>query len=466
MTLTSIEREHQTPPEAEQMALISSRLAAIVASSDDAIISKSLDGTILTWNRGAERIFGYAPEEVIGKSITILVPPDRRAEIATILAKVRAGQRVDHFETMRRRKDGVDIVISVTISPIHDRDGVVVAASKVARDITDQRDAAAERDRIFDLSIDMLASATLDGVFSRINPAFESLLGYETADLVGARLLDFVHPEDIEVTSTQLAMFEQGVASIRFESRFRTKLGDYRWLSWRCAAHASGVFYAAARDVHEEMAMKAAMAAAIRDKDVLLQEVHHRVKNNLQIISSLVSMQVRRVEQPEAGAALAVCQSRIQAIAMIHESLYRTKNFSSVPFATYIRSLAGNILEACGNSIGARLAVDVDEVELPVDKAIPCGLIVHELVMNSLKHAFPSGREGCVRVTMSAKDARVTLTVSDNGVGLPAGFDARTSRTLGLQLVSILAEQLEANLTFRGDSGASFEVSFSKESAP
>ncbi len=460
MKPTPFERARRVDPEAEEIALVSSRLAAIVASSDDAIISKSLDGTILTWNRGAERIFGYTAEEMIGQSMSILVPPNRRPELATILGKVRSGQRVDHFETMRRRKDGTDIAISVTISPIHDRDGRVVAASKVARDVTHQREAAAERDRIFELSIDMLASATLEGVFRRINPAFLSVLGYASEDLIGARLMGFVHPDDVALTAAKLDHLGQGLGSTQFESRFRTKAGDYRWLSWRCAAHASGLFYAVARDVHEEMSLKSAMAAALRDKDVLLQEVHHRVKNNLQVISSLLSMQVRRTRLPEAEAALATCQSRIQAIAMIHESLYRTKNFSSVPFATYIRSLATNILEVCGAQAGVHLDIEVEDVELPVDKAIPCGLIVHELLMNALKHGFPGSRSGRVRVGLSSVNGRVTLSVSDDGVGLPAGFDARTSPTLGVQLVSILAEQLDADLSVGSEHGASTELSF------
>src|SRR5262245_28579711 len=121
---------------------LSNRLAAIVASSDDAIISKTLDGIIVTWNEGASRIFGYTPEEVIGKPITILIPPDRQDEEPAILRRLRAGERVDHFETIRVRKDGTLVNISLTISPVRNADGEIVGASKIARDITQQKRAA------------------------------------------------------------------------------------------------------------------------------------------------------------------------------------------------------------------------------------------------------------------------------------------------------------------------------------
>lgn len=442
---------------------LAARFAAIVESSDDAIISKTLEGVILTWNRGAERIFGYMASEVIGKKIAMLVPPNRTDEVATILSQVADGKRVDHFETVRRRKDGTDIVISVTISPIHADDGRVVAASKVARDITSQTLAAVERDRFFDLSIDMMSAAAA-GAFSRVNPAFYQHLGYSPAELIGQPLSHFLHPADVVATSSELARLAEGAHDVRFENRFRRKDGVYRWLSWRSATHTNGVVYSVARDVTEDRTAKESMAAALREKEVLLQEVHHRVKNNLQVISSLISMQIRTIETKSARAALDECQSRIQAIALIHEKLYQSKDFGRVSFADYMRSLATNIFDVAGVSLGrVHLALDIGGVTLPVDKAIPCGLMVNELIINAIKHAFPADAPGRVSVSMSSDGGTVTLVVEDDGIGLPAGFDVWAATTLGLQLVCTLAEQLEATLVMREGPGARFQVSFTLE---
>lgn len=440
-------------------AEVQSRLAAIVESSDDAIISKTLDGVILTWNRGAERVFGYTASEVVGAKLSLLVPPDRADEVTTILQRVRRGERVDHFETIRRRKDGTDINISVTISPILGEGGVVVAASKVARDITTQKTAILERDRFFELSIDMICSATLDGSFTRVNPAFSAVLGWGATELVGHRIVDFIHPNDVAATELELGRLREGKPSTHFESRFRGRSGEHRWLSWRSAAHASGTFYAVLRDVTEEKAAQAAIASALREKEVLLQEVHHRVKNNLQVIMSLINMQIRSLDTKTAHDALSECQSRIQAIALIHEKLYQSKNFGSVPFAEYVATLLDNLRAVVGKDNEVTFDLAIGDFQLPLDKAIPCALMLNELLVNALKHAFPD-RPGRVRVEMQADETDASFSVSDDGVGFVPGFDIWQSNTLGLQLVCTLAEQLGAEITLGSSVGATVSMRF------
>jgi two-component sensor histidine kinase len=202
---------------------------------------------------------------------------------------------------------------------------------------------------------------------------------------------------------------------------------------------------------------------ALKEKETLLQEIHHRVKNNLQVISSLINIQLRKLEPGSARHALQECQTRVQAIALIHEKLYQSRDYSRVPFSQYARGLATNVFHASGSSPGAvKLEIEVGEVALAVDKAIPCGLILNELLTNALKHAFPQERRGTVRVELHQTAAgSVRLAVKDDGVGLPADLDVRQSDTLGMQLVRTLAEQLAAKLEVsRTAAGTSFEVVF------
>jgi two-component sensor histidine kinase/CHASE1-domain containing sensor protein len=202
---------------------------------------------------------------------------------------------------------------------------------------------------------------------------------------------------------------------------------------------------------------------ALKEKETLLQEIHHRVKNNLQVISSLINLQMRKLGPGASRDSLQECQTRVQAIAMIHEKLYQSRDYSRVPFSQYASGLAAQVFHATGVSAGTvTLEVAVGEVALPVDKAIPCGLILNELITNALKHAFPGERHGTLRVEVNrTADGQVRLAVKDDGVGLPAGLDVGQCPTLGMQLLRTLAAQLAARLEVgRSGPGASFEVVF------
>jgi len=201
---------------------------------------------------------------------------------------------------------------------------------------------------------------------------------------------------------------------------------------------------------------------SLTEKEVLLKEIHHRVRNNLQIVSSLLNLQSEHVEDAPTLAALRESQDRVRAMAQIHEKLYQSEGLSRIDVADYIRSMAASLF----TSYGVRgdlisLKLEVDDVKLGLDTAIPCGLIINELISNALKHAFPNGRAGEVRVALrSSGDGSLRLHVSDNGVGVPDGFDPRRSRSLGLQLVQALADQLDGTVEIRRDGGAVFEVRF------
>lgn len=209
-------------------------------------------------------------------------------------------------------------------------------------------------------------------------------------------------------------------------------------------------------------ARTAALTTTLEEREVLLQEVHHRVKNNLSVIASLMEMQARLLPAGAGREALQECEGRVHAIALIHEKLYQSKNYAHVPFPDYIRGLVGDIFEATGTSpSNVSFTFAVEDVALTVEKAIPCALILNELITNALKHAFPGGRRGTIRIELAqAGDARLRLAITDDGVGLPNGLNIPEAKSLGLRLVTTLARQLDARLTVTGTAGACFELAF------
>ena len=202
----------------------------------------------------------------------------------------------------------------------------------------------------------------------------------------------------------------------------------------------------------------------MREKEVLLQEIHHRVKNNLNIIISLLKLQALHIDEPAILSIFQDCQNRIKSMALIHERLYQTKDFSRVNYKEYITSLVTDLLAVnFHQQARPEIVMDLGDIFLDLDTAIPCGLIVNELVTNALKYAFPDSRTGKITVSLKETDAgRHLLAVKDNGIGLPDGFDLHHAKTLGLQLIQILVKQLHGTLEIDPGSerGTEFRITF------
>ncbi len=208
--------------------------------------------------------------------------------------------------------------------------------------------------------------------------------------------------------------------------------------------------------------------AALREKELLLKEIHHRVKNNLQVISSLLGLQSIQVDHPRYQDMFRDCQERIRSMAMVHEQLYESKDITKIDFAKYIRRLTHNLMHNY-KIVGIRidLQLRLTPVSLDIDEAIPCGLIVNELMTNSLKHAFPDGYKGKgkIRISLSKKNRNICLAVGDNGVGFKQPIDPHKTESLGLKLITILAEeQLQGKLDLNTRGGTRFEVIFPQKS--
>jgi two-component sensor histidine kinase len=283
-------------------------------------------------------------------------------------------------------------------------------------------------------------------------------LTYET-------FLEIVHPEDRRFVDTQWNGCLRG-DFYDIEHRIVVN-GQVKWVREKAylelddAGKTIGAF-GIAQDITERKGAEEAIKASLSEKEVLLKEIHHRVKNNMQIISSLVALQADESKDTIIRDVLQDVTHRVRSMAMVHEKLYQSTDLALIDFAEYAQGLL-NYLCRSYNSEGSniRLTTDLEPLLIPVNEAVPCGLILNELISNSLKHAFPNQKNGEVVVSLHAgKEGEVVLCVRDNGRGLPAGFDWRQARSLGMRLVQMLAGQLHADVEVSSDRGSEFKLIF------
>jgi PAS domain S-box-containing protein len=261
ISLSSIDTEDGPLAAATIRDDTSRRLAAIVESSEDAIITKDLHGTIASWNAGAQRLYGYTVADVHGKSISILVPEDHDDELAGILARVAQGESIRDFDTVRVRSDGSLVDVSLAISVVRDRSGQVIGASTIARDISERKRAEAELararadiDQFFAVSADMMGIANAEGRFVRVNPAFERTLGFTPQELMAKPFMEFLHPDDQAAARERVAALARNRGVRDVETRCRCRDGSYRWLLWTRMVNQDGTVFATGRDVTERRA--------------------------------------------------------------------------------------------------------------------------------------------------------------------------------------------------------------------
>ena len=456
-------------------------------------------GAMVLVNEQIEKLFGYPRNELLGKKIEMLVParfrqnhPDfRKMFFRDATVRAMGGGR----DLYGLRKDGSEIPIEIGLNPLETPEGRFVLSSVV--DITERKRSVEQ----FRLAIEAAPTGMLmvndQGVIVLVNVQIERLFGYPRSELLGKKIELLVparfrgnHPGfrqaffgdplaramgggrdlygvrkdgsevPIEIglnplTTPDGAFVLSSVVDIterkRAESERENLLGQLRALNV---------------DLEKRVGERTAeLTATLREREVLLQEIHHRVKNNLQVISSLINLQVRQLEDRSSRDALEECQTRVQAIALIHEKLYQSKDYSRVPFSEYARGLADNVFSALGVSNNQiKLKLVIEDVSLGVNKAIPCGLILNELITNSLKHAFPDARQGLVQVELRRVGSQdLALSVRDNGVGMPKGFKVSDSTSMGMSLVYTLVEQLEGHLEIEDGPGAAFLVRFPME---
>jgi two-component system, sensor histidine kinase PdtaS len=446
--------------------------AAIIQHSDDAIIAKTLDGTVISWNKGAQRIFGYSVAEMVGGPITRLFPPDRMSEEANLITRLVSGEDISHFQTQRIRKDGLPIEVSVTLSPIRDDSGKIVAVSKVARDVTAFKRMQQRLGQVFEAVLHGLVVVDGEGRIEIVNRQLETMFGYAREELVGGSI-ERLMPERYrsrhgELFRSFLANPSVRVMAARQELYGQRKDGsEFPVEIGLNPVPSTGTLQVLATitDVTERKAALAQTERALQEKTTLLNEIHHRVKNNLQIISSLLKMQARS-SPPEVEAMLTESYSRVRAMSLIHELLYEHGDLERIRLGAYLERLVIFLRDtfcARRKSIEVHFSgIDAD-VHLDIGRAIPCGLIVTELVTNSFKHAFPQDRRGTISVSLQAEPGGGgALVVGDDGIGIPETAVLGGGHSLGFRLLPSLAEQLGGSISQRHCEGARYELRFPK----
>jgi two-component sensor histidine kinase len=219
-------------------------------------------------------------------------------------------------------------------------------------------------------------------------------------------------------------------------------------------------------DITERKKVEEQIKASLHEKEILLREVHHRVKNNMQVISSLLRMQAEKIKDEGYADMLRESQERIRSMSLLHEKLYQSKDFANVDFKGYVETLVNSLFRSYGVNVNkVKINIRIEDIQLDLENAIPCGLIINELISNSLKYAFPEGREGAVAIDFrSIAGDELELVVADNGVGIPEDVDIKGSETLGLYLVTMLGErQLDGEVEFSREGGTKCRIRFKRQ---
>jgi PAS domain S-box-containing protein len=402
------------------------RLAAIVESSEVAIISKDLDGTIATWNQGAEKLFGYKAEEVIGEPITILIPPERQDEEPSILARIKRGERIEPFETVRKRKDGQRVEISLTVSPIRDAAGEIVGASKIARDITERKRTEASQAALYQFTDRLFRAASVEDAYEAALDAIVRALGCDRTSILmfdHAGVMRFVawrglsegyrqaveghspwtretkDPQPISIDNVDLAELDASLkATVKAEG-----IAALTFIPLVAKGELVGKFMAYYPHIHVFTAGELELAVTIarqlgfsvermwaeKAKELVLNESKHRIKNTLATVQAIAGQTLRNTASDERKAFLA----RLHALAEAHD-LLTIEDWDQAP----LREVVGRALKPFEPSRQDRIIVEGPSVAMPANSSLMLTMCLHELATNAAKYGALSNGTGKVNV--------------------------------------------------------------------
>ena len=431
-------------------------------------------GTIIRCNKAAEILLEKNREEIVGFHQTKLHPPEKRGYYAEV------------FKThivMKGSKDveGEVITKSGIVKPVHITASITLIGGNpiiqgIFRDVTESKRAERELQEsegkyrtLVEQSLQGIAIA--HGIPPRLvfmNIALSEMLGYTTEELLSLdahATVNLVHPEDQSFLQEQYQDLMEGNQPLPlYEFRLIRKDGSICWLE----IHANRIEYcgepaiqAAFMDITDRKKAEEQIKASLKEKEILLREIHHRVKNNLQVVSSLLNLQSEHIKDSQYTEMLKESQNRIRTMALIHEKLYQSENLANINISEYVISVVNGLIRSYNVDERITLSINVEDISLSVDAAIPCGLIINELVSNCLKHAFPHKRKGVITITLYKIQGTNELVVKDDGVGIPDTIDFKNVETLGLDLVTTLAEkQLNGTITLDRTGGTAFTIRF------
>jgi PAS domain S-box-containing protein len=425
-------------------------------------------------NQKMADIIGYTPDEMIGKPAFFFTPPELLDTVKQDISTAE-GEGPKQREVVLLKKDGSTVYTLMNTSGIQDESGKYLGGIAGVMDITGRKNAEralSESEKKYKQLVTMLNEGIFmidrNGTITFANNQLARMLGFALDEIVGKPVFSFLPPDVKDKAKQEIESERIGEVTQREAIMLRkdgsqlsglmvtTPVLDARGMS------IGGI--AAVIDITERKQMERVVLASLKEKEILLKEIHHRVKNNLQIIASLLSLQSRYITDENVLNALKESQNRVKAMALVHERLYRSENPSEVALSDYLRYLIDNLFRFYGaNPQKVRMTFDAGDVKVDINKAIPIGLIINELVSNSLKHAFPEGKPGELSITVISDGEAIVMIVRDTGPGIPADFDWRNTKSLGLQLVISLVEQLNGTIELERAGGTTFKIIIPKK---
>jgi len=477
----------------------------LIEDMNEGALTLTTEGIILYANRRFAEMLKTPLEKVIGSSISTWVAPDSQPILQSLLRK--GVDEKCHEQLVLSAGDGTEVPIKLSVSnlPINE---IPDTLCMVTTDLTEQKRsetlasseklaqgllAASNQSRLELLSVienKNLTETALreseeryrtiienieDGYFefdiagniTFLNNSACRMFGTTYAGIMGMNYREYTDKENSKILYQAFnKVFRTGESSkgIAYETIRKDGTKRYMGSSASLIRNTSGQpigFRSIMRDITEHKRAEEKIRTSLREKETMLKEIHHRVKNNLQVISSLLAMQSSYLQDEKSKEMLQNSIGRVRTMAMIHTQLYQSVDLARIDFANFIRDLVGRLRQSYVTAISPiEIHVDVTDVSLPIDTSIPCGLILNELVSNALKHAFPEGRGGEINISMATVGNRFVLKVRDNGIGLPESVDFQNPRSLGLELVNLLVGQIDSTIDLHVEGGTTFTVTF------
>ncbi|MEJ2042098.1 MAG: PAS domain S-box protein [Reinekea sp.] len=445
----------------------------VIDSVPTAIVMTNNQGIIEMVNSQTEDLLGYQRDEMLGRPVEMLLPKHIRAGHPQLRDAFFTAPRSRPIGKGRdltaQHRDGGKIPVEIGLSVIETDEGIKVLSSLV--DISERKKQEKRLRQVIDAAPNAMIMINLEGRIEMINAQAEVVFGYQARDLLN-KPVEILVPEQFKPAHPKMrATFfntpearpmgknNDLYARRKNGSQFPVEIG------LNPIQTDDGIkVMSAIVDISDRKQKEQKIHAALKEKDVLLSEIHHRVKNNLQIVHSLLDLQSLQIEDPIALEMLRDSQHRIQSMALIHQTLYQSNNFASVNFEQVLQSLIPSIIQSyVMNERMVEYEINAESVSIPLNQAIPCGLVISELVTNALKHAFIDLVSGRIVINLSLNDERVTLSVEDNGKGLPDNLDIQNSNSLGMRLVNLLTDQIKGTMEIISANPTRFILTFTRE---
>ena len=447
---------------------------SIINSSLDMIVATDNNNIISEFNPAAEATFGYEKEEIIGQDIKVLFSDSE--EMGEVLRTIRK-QGCFASEIFNKKKNNSLFITYLSASILKDEEGNVVGSMGVSRDITSIKKAeeelklSEERHRaIYDQAYIGIARIARIGRFLLVNERLCEMFGYSAQEMYKSTFYDLTLPDEVEESLRKWDELLSGeLENFSKEQTYIHKNGSHVNTNVtvslvRDTKGHPNYYVAVFEDITERKTQEKELLESLNEKETLLKEVHHRVKNNMQVISSILNLQSAYIDDEGALQMLKESQDRIKSMSMIHESLYQSKMLSRVNFTEYVTNISKNLYHSYVRPEGGiSLDFQLDEVFLNLDTSIPCGLILNELLSNAMKYAFVGRSTGGITIQLVSSDDNLRLSVKDDGVGLPEEFNIEESNSLGLQLVSALVSQIRGELNIETGEQTNFTISFKEQ---